>query len=109
MAGEHHALRAQGQQLAKKLNVTPQAPSGDQSEQQAKQESDNLTALAKGAAWEKAYIGYEVTYHQAVLETATKALGAAKNAELKALIQKAAPVIQHHLDRAKEIQQKLGA
>jgi predicted outer membrane protein len=54
-------------------------------------------------------IDYEVTYHQAVLETATKALGAAQNQELKDLIQKAAPVIQKHLDRAKEIQQKLGS
>src|SRR4051812_2777102 len=35
MVGEHHGLRVKGQQLAKKLNVTPQAPSGDQSESQA--------------------------------------------------------------------------
>ena len=36
MVGEHHALRQQGQQLAKKLNVTPQPPPNDQSEAQAK-------------------------------------------------------------------------
>lgn len=109
MVGEHHALRAQGQALAKKLNVTPQAPANDQSEMQAKQEMDSLNAVAKGAAWDKAYIAYEVGYHQAVLDIATKALAAAQNAELKALITKAAPVIQHHLDRAKEIQGKQGA
>ena len=109
MVGEHHALRAQGQALAKKLNVTPMAPANDQSEMQAKQETDSLTALAKGAAWDKAYIAYEVGYHQAVLDEATKALAVAQNAELKALITKAAPVIQHHLDRAKEIQAKQGA
>ena len=56
----------------------------------------------------EAYIDYEVGYHQALLETATKALGAAQNQELKDLIQKAAPVVQHHLDRAKQIQTKLG-
>lgn len=109
MVGEHHALRQQGQQLAKKLNVTPQAPPNDQSEAQAKTEMDSLNAVAKGKAWDKAYIDYEVNYHQAVLETATKALGAAQNQELKDLIQKAAPVIQKHLDRAKQIQQKLGS
>lgn len=109
MVGEHHALRAQGQQLAKKLGVTPAAPSGDQSEAQAKQEMDSLTALPRGKAWDKAYMDYEVGYHQQVLETATKALGAAQNPQLKDLIRKAAPVIQHHLDRAKEIQGKLGA
>jgi putative membrane protein len=109
MVGEHHALRAQGQTLAKKLNVTPQAPAADQSEMQAKAEMDSLNALAKGAAWDKAYIAYEVGYHQAVLDVATKALAAAQNAELKALIQQAAPVIQKHLDQAKGIQGKLGA
>jgi putative membrane protein len=65
--------------------------------------------MPKGKAWDKAYIDFEVGYHQAVIETATKALGAAQNQELKALIQKAAPILQHHLDRAKEIQGKLGS
>ena len=108
MVGEHHSLRAQGQALAKKLNVTPEMPAGDQSEAQAKTEMDSLNAMPKGAAWDKAYINYEVGYHQAVLDVATKALGAAQNEELKKLIQAAAPVIQHHLDRAKAIQTKMG-
>ena len=107
MVGEHHGLRLLGQQLATKLNVTPQAPAGDQSEAQTKQEMDTLRAIPKGKAWDKTYIDFEVVYHQAVLETATKALGAAQNAELKSLIQSAAPVIQRHLDAAKQIQQKL--
>ena len=108
MVGEHHSLRQQGQALAKQLNVTPQAPGGDQSEAQAKQEMDSLQAMSKGAAWDKAYIDYEVTYHQQVLQTATKALDAAQNQQLKDLIKKAAPVLQHHLDRAQAIQKKLG-
>jgi predicted outer membrane protein len=29
MMGEHHALRAQGQQLARRLNVTPELPADD--------------------------------------------------------------------------------
>ena len=109
MVGEHHALRQAGQQLAKKLSVTPQTPSGDQSEAQAKTEMDSLSAMPKGKAWDKAYIDFEVNYHQAVLQTATKALGAAQNQELKDLITKAAPVIQKHLDMAKQIQAKQGA
>ena len=109
MVGEHHALRQQGQQLAKKLNVTPQPPPNDQSEAQAKAEMDSLNAMPQGKAWDKAYIDYEVNYHQQLMQTATKALDAAQNQELKDLIKKAAPVIQKHLDRAKQIQQKLGS
>lgn len=109
MVGEHHGLRVKGQELAQKLGVTPQAPANDQSEAQAKQEMDSLNAAPKGKSWDKAYIDYEVTYHQQVLDTANQALNATQNAELKALIQAAAPVIQRHLDEAKRIQQKLGA
>ena len=107
MMGEHHALRKAGQNLVKKLNMT--LPPGDNSEEQAKAEMDSLTAMPKGAAWDKAYIDFEVTYHEAVLSTATKALGVAQNQELKNLIKTAAPTLQHHLDRAKAIQKKQGA
>jgi putative membrane protein len=109
MVGEHHALRKAGQNLVKKLNLTPQLPVGDSSEAKAKAEMDSLTAMPKGAAWDKAYINYEVTYHQAVLQTATQALGIVQNQELKNLIKSAAPTLQHHLDRAKAIQKKQGA
>jgi putative membrane protein len=109
MVGEHHALRQQGQQLAKKLNVTPQAPPNDQSEAQAKTQMDSLNAMPKGKAWDKAYIDFELPWHQQLMQTATKALDAAQNQELKDLIKKAAPVVQKHIDHAKQVQQKLGS
>jgi putative membrane protein len=107
MMRDHHALRKAGQDLAAKLNVTPVAPAG-----MVVRLSFQAAALAgpvspAGAAWDKAYIDHEVTYHEAVLATAQSALGAAQNAELKALIEKAAPNLQAHLDHAKSIQSKL--
>ena len=107
MMGEHHGLRVAGLDLAKKLAVTQMAPAGDQSEAMAAQEMSLLESTAKGAAWDKAYIDYEVTYHQAVLETATKALGLAQNQELNDLISTAPPVLQRHLDRALELQKNM--
>ena len=107
MMRDHHALRKAGQDLAKKLNVTPEAPAGDNSAATAKAWQDSLTAMPKGAAFDKAYIGHEVTYHEAVLKTAQDAAGITQNAELKALITKAAPNIQAHLDHAKSLQSKL--
>lgn len=101
MMRDHHALRKAGQDLAKKLNVTPAPPANDNSAAAASAWHDSLTTMPPGAAWDKAYIDHEVTYHQAVLNTAQTALGAAQNAELKALIEKAAPNIQAHLDHAK--------
>ena len=108
MIGEHHALRAQGQQLAQKLNVTPQPPADDPIKPAAEAEMAALRAAPKGAQFDRTYIEQEVGIHKAVLDLAEKAHGAAQNAELKKLIEQARPVIQKHLDRAEEIQKKLG-
>ena len=107
MAGEHHALRQQGQALAKSANITPMPPAGDQTQSKAEQNQKMLTDMQKGAAWDKMYIDHEVQMHEQVLETAKQAHDQAQNAELKALIEKAQPVIEKHLERAREIQQKL--
>jgi putative membrane protein len=107
MMGEHHALREQGQALAKKNNITPEAASNDTTKAMGEHTSAQMTSMAKGAAWDKAYIDHEVAVHQSVLDNAKAAHDATQNAELKTLIEKASPVIQKHLDRAKEIQKKL--
>jgi putative membrane protein len=107
MMRDHHALRKQGQDLAKKLNVTPEAPANDDSKASYDKTMSMLNGAAKGKDFDKAYIDNEVTYHQAVLQTATNAMAAAQNAELKNLIQKAAPAIQAHLTLAESIQKKM--
>ena len=107
MMRDHHSLRQQGQDLATKLGVTPAPPANDDSQAQYDKTMSMLNGAAKGKDFDKAYIDNEVTYHKAVLETATAAMNAAQNAELKNLIQKAAPAIQAHLDMAQSIQGKL--
>ena len=109
MMRDHHQLRKQGEDLVKKLNVTPELPAGDNSVATAKAWDDSLTAMPKGAAWDKAYIDHEVAYHQAVLQTAQTAQNAAQNQELKDLIGKAIPAIQAHLTKAQSISSSLVA
>jgi putative membrane protein len=107
MMHDHHELRAQGQALATKLKVTPAAPSDDPLAPAAQKEMNTLNSTAKGKDFDRAYIDAEVDVHKAVLEVATKGAGITQTAELKNLIQKAAPVIQGHLDKAEAIQKTL--
>jgi putative membrane protein len=107
MIRDHHQLRVQGEALAKKLNVTPSAPSDDPVTPAAQKEMATLNSTAKGKDFDRAYIDAEVDIHKAVLDLATKAAAQTKTAELKNLIQKAAPIIQGHLDRAEAIQKTL--
>jgi putative membrane protein len=107
MMRDHHAMRAEGQALASKLNITPQPAPGDSSAVKDQAVADSLSAMPAGAAWDKFYIDHAVTHHQVVLMTAQNAMSATQNAEIKALLTKAAPIVQEHLDKAKAIQAKL--
>ena len=108
MMSEHHALRQAGQQLAKQLKVTPELPANDPVKPLADGEMKALDAAAKGAEFDRVYIEQEVAAHKAVLDLANQAHDQAQNEQLKALIEKAKPVIQKHLDQAQALQSKLG-
>ena len=107
MMRDHHQLRARGEALAKKLKITPASPSDDPVMSDSQKHMDVLNSTAKGKDFDKAYIDGEVDIHRKVLEMAVKAAAQTQNTELKNLIQKAAPVIQGHLDRAEAIQKAL--
>jgi putative membrane protein len=107
MMGEHHMLRAQGQQLAKRLNVTPQPPANDPVKALADQVTATLQSTPKGPEFDRVYIQNEVKVHQAVLDLAKKAHDQAQNEELKKLIEQAQPIIEKHLKLAQDLEQKL--
>jgi putative membrane protein len=108
MVKDHHAMRVDGMALAKKDSITPAMPAGDPDEAAEKALADSLNTMPKGAAWDKFYIDHMVAGHEKVLRFLQDASNAAQNADLKAMIQKATPTVQKHLDRAKAIQTKLG-
>ncbi|MEO8334830.1 MAG: DUF4142 domain-containing protein [bacterium] len=109
MMKDHHALREDGMALAKKDSITPMMPAMGADEAAAKAVADSMMSMAKGADWDKFYIDHMVTGHEKVIRYAQDAANAAQNANLKGLIEKATPVVQKHLDKAKEIQTKLAA
>jgi putative membrane protein len=66
-----------------------------------------LQTTPKGAEFDRTYIDNEVTVHQAVIDFANQARVTTQNAELRALIEKASPVIKRHLDQAMAIQKQI--
>lgn len=109
MMGEHHALRLEGEQVAKKAGITPSAPGNDPVAPLAQKETAVLDSTAAGPAFDRAYIEQEVAVHRAVKDLLDQAAGAADNADLKAAIAKATPIIARHLSEAEKLQQKLAA
>lgn len=106
MIHDHSAVRKLGRDLAAKLKVTPTPPGKDFA--LAIDHADAMRTLeqASGAAFDKAYIDHEVSYHQAVIDAVTQQLlPATKNAELRDLENKVAPNFVAHLAMGKKIQQ----
>lgn len=104
---DHHTLRKDGQALAEKLKIIPEASANDDSKAQYDKMMATLNGAAKGKDFDKAYTDNEVTAHEQLLQTLVDAMAAAQSAELKNFIQKAAPRIQLHFDMAKALQEKM--
>jgi putative membrane protein len=107
MMSEHHALRQAGQALAKQLGVEPKPPEHDPLAPYVASEMKALQTTAKGAEFDRTYIDNEVTIHQAVLDMANQARVTTQTADLRALIEKAVPIIRKHLEQAMAIQKQL--
>ncbi len=110
MIRDHEAANKQAKALVKKLKVKPE-PS-DTSRSLAKADKENLASLKalKGAAFDKAYVDHEVAYHEQVIDAVKSTLlPNAKNPELKALLEKDAPVFEAHLQHAKQLQGRIAS
>ncbi|HEV2106292.1 MAG TPA: DUF4142 domain-containing protein [Candidatus Eisenbacteria bacterium] len=108
MVTDHTSVNNKAVALATKLSLTPE---DNDTSKGLKAGQDSVRTAIKamtGAAFDKAYMDNEVSYHQTVLDAIDKALiPDAQNAELKQLLTDVRPAIAAHLDKAKEIQAKL--
>lgn len=105
---DHTAVRQQGRDLATKLGVTPPTLGDGPLSQGHAAAMTNLRTLS-GAAFDKAWVANEVTYHATVIQAVQNDLmPAIQNAELRALVEKVAPAFQAHHAAAQALQTKLG-
>lgn len=105
MIRDHSGVIDQAMALAKKLGVTPQDNPLTQQLLQGEMETSKKLNALKGKKFDKAYIDNEVAYHEAVIAAVKDVLiPQTQNAELKALLVKVAPVLDHHLNMAKTTQ-----
>ena len=110
MITDHGAVNQQAVELAQRLKVTPEDNDVSRQLQQGADEARASLEGKSGAEFDQAYMQREVEYHQAVLDALDQALiPGAQNAELKALLEGARPAFVAHLERAKQVQGKLGS
>jgi putative membrane protein len=100
---DHRAVRQQGRDLAKSLNVTP-TPPRDFALAKAHTEAMRSLRGLKGRAFDRAFLQHEVDFHNAVIDAVTHTLlPATRNAQVKDLETKVAPAFVTHRDRAQSL------
>src|SRR5688572_18355761 len=92
MITDHAGVNKAATELVTKLKVKPEENSTSKGLQKSGDETLKRLNGLKGAAFDKAYVDNEVTYHQTVLDALDKTLiPSAQNADLKALLVKVRP------------------
>lgn len=108
MVTDHRAMNKEAAALTDKLGLKPA-----ENEISRKITADSELSMRKlkglkGKDFDRAYVKDQVHAHQMVLDTITNTLlPRAQNAELKAMLQKAQPKVQAHLEHAQQMVQKL--
>lgn len=109
LVSDHGKALTDTKKLATSTKITPQAPPGDTTAQMTSHLLDRFKGLAKGAAFDTAFVNHEVEDHQHDIDE-TKQMGAqAQNSDVKNALNKSLPTLQKHLDRAQQLQKTLGA
>lgn len=101
---DHTKMLTQAEDLATKLALNPVMPPPDPMMEQA------MVALgnASGATFDSMFVAMNIQGHEKTLADLATMQGVATKQEVKDLIAAAIPVIQKHLDRAKQIQGSIG-
>ena len=108
VAVDHVAVQQMGRDLATKLGIIPTPPDHDTSAENLAKAVAMLQSKS-GAEFDKAYLKHEVAFHQSVVDAVKNTLlPAIENEQLRALMNKALPGLEHHLAETKAAAKKMG-
>ena len=106
MVDDHTAMQKEADELATRVNLVPAPPpQAEQKRAAGDQMVQQLNSTAKGAEFDRAYVEGQVQAHQQTLtELQQLQTQVTDNADVKALIEKAIPKVQAHLEQAQKLQ-----
>jgi len=103
---EHHALSLEAVAAGREAGIAVEAPVVPPDAPPAGALQELMRAPA-GASWDRAYVDFTVASHESALENTARALAATRRAETKQAIERAVPILQKHIDKAKSLQTAL--
>jgi len=109
LVADHTKMLADVKALATKQSITPDTTMDDVKDAMghARDELKDLTDKAKGADWDKDFIGKMVDDHQKVLDKLQDAVKNTSDSTITKALTAASGKVQQHLTKAQELQAKL--
>jgi putative membrane protein len=108
MVRDHTAVNKQALALVQRLHVTPEANATSAALTQGAADAHNRLGSLKGAAFDRAYLENEVSYHRAVNKALHDTLiPSASNAELKSLLETGLTLFTAHQEHAQMLLKQL--
>lgn len=107
LVDDHTKMRIAGENLAGTLEITPEPAPGDST----RQIMDRTVALLQNTipqVFDSTFIALTIEVHQRALEDLRTMQAQAQHQELRDLITRAVPIIEEHLNRARQIRGSLG-
>lgn len=109
MIGDHQAVIDMAVALVTKLKVTPKDNAVSKQYLADAKKTKKMLQSKSAKKFDKAYVDNEVAYHKAVIAAVeTVLIPQAQNEELKALLEKALPILETHLHHAEMVQKQIG-
>ena len=108
MVTDHQTLQGGLDSLATSLGIAAQPPVVDTIADALAQQREVLKSAPGGADWDRQYMQMQVTMHENTLDLLNRAVASASNADLRNALQQAIPVVQGHLDSARQILDGMG-
>jgi len=103
MITDHTSVNDKAKALAAKLSLKPVPNAASKNLVKSMNAKRSTLAKNKGAAFDKAYLDNEISYHEAVIHMLDQQLiPGASNAELKDLLTSVRPAFEAHLTHARE-------
>ncbi|HWZ58697.1 MAG TPA: DUF4142 domain-containing protein [Gemmatimonadaceae bacterium] len=109
MIRDHTKLDRAGDSVATAVGITPTLPADDSLGTHGREEMRALQAAGQGTQFDKQYMEAQVEDHTMVLGMLQQFRGEAENAQVKAAVSGAIPIVRGHLERAKRVAAAVGA
>ncbi|MHB1224307.1 MAG: DUF4142 domain-containing protein [Gemmatimonadaceae bacterium] len=108
MVEDHQRLQDQLDSLATRLAITATPAEADTLQDAFDERRESLADATAGADWDRDFMNLQVQMHESTLDLLNRASTAAQNTDLRGALQEAVPVVQGHLDQARQILSGLG-